>query len=1243
MRRLVLVLISLLVGVQGCTRSGDTPPVVAGEQVVAGSGTGVLPPPSGSQTGYSVAFDGTNYLVAWSDVRGATGADVYAARLSPSGALVDGALVTVTSAAGDQLLPAVAFDGTNYLVVWQNGLSGDRNVQGARVSRAGVVLDTTPITIAQSERKVNPVVAFDGTNYLVVWEDQGLESSNIYGARVSSAGAVVTPAFPISTAAGNQVQPTLACVAGTCLAAWRDGRNGGPDVYGARIGATAVLDPAGVAISRAASSQGAPAVAGDGTRFLVAWGDSRNGTADVYGARVGADGAVLDPTGVPIALAPGAQQAAAIAFEGRWFVVVWEDYRSGTGYDVYGARVGADAAVLDPGGFVVEPGTVGARVAIASDGAGRSLVASDRRQVVDPVLGTAVSRLSARILISRATLTVSRAGTGTGTVTSTPAGIDCGTICSAFFDAPTDVNLTPTAAPGSAFVSWAGACSGPGACTVTVNDTRAVTATFSPTHVLTVARSGTAGTVVSSPAGIDCGTSCSAEYVEGTFVDLTPTPGTNSLFASWSAPCDTPLAIYDPLYLTTSPTCRVPITRAQTVTASFTAGFKLTVNATGTASGRVDAQTYWPIHCATGSTAGCSSMVLANTPVTLAATPAANAILKSWSGCTSSTALECTVSLTAAKTVTATFQPSTYLLTAVATATGAATGTVTGTGIACTTGSGGDCTEPVANGDTVTLTAAPGPDSILKTWSGCLTYSGLSCTVTMTGAKKVTATFQPSTFPLTLNSTGGGGGMVSSETAGFTCTVLSGVPCTGTFANGETVVFTASPDATSVFKSWSGCSIYDGAVCTVTMTGPKTLTLKMEPSTYPLNVAFTGNGTVTGPGIACSATTPEGCSTTAANGDTVTLTAAPATDWIVKSWSGCASYAGAVCTVTMTGAKTVTANFEPSTYALTVATAGTGVGTVTGPGIACTSGSATGCTAPVANGDTVTLTATPDGSSIFKSWSGCSTYAGTSCTVSMTAARNVTATFQPATYLLTTVATGTGTGTVTGLGIACATGSGGDCSEPVANGDTVTLTAEPGPDSILKTWSGCLTYSGLSCTVAMTGAKTVTATFQPATYPLTAVTAGTGVGTIAGGPIACTTGSQAGCSAPVANGEWLTLTATPDASSLFKGWSGCTTLDGTTCMVWVTAAKTVTATFQPTTYLLTVTISGAGSVAGGGILCTTGSAEGCSAAIANGEAVTLTATAAEGALFRGWTGCSIASGTSCTVNMTAPRGVTANF
>lgn len=77
------------------------------------------------------------------------------------------------------------------------------------------------------------------------------------------------------------------------------------------------------------------------------------------------------------------------------------------------------------------------------------------------------------------TLTVVRAGTGTGTVTSSPAGIDCGATCSAGFNTGTSVVLTAAAASGSTFASFAGCDSTSGAtCTVTVNAARSVTATF---------------------------------------------------------------------------------------------------------------------------------------------------------------------------------------------------------------------------------------------------------------------------------------------------------------------------------------------------------------------------------------------------------------------------------------------------------------------------------------------------------------------------------------------------------------------------------------------------------------------------------------------------------------------------------------------------------------------------------------------------------------------------------------------
>jgi phospholipase C len=76
-------------------------------------------------------------------------------------------------------------------------------------------------------------------------------------------------------------------------------------------------------------------------------------------------------------------------------------------------------------------------------------------------------------------LTVTLAGTGGGTVSSSPAGIGCQPTCSNAFASGTVVKLTAVAAKGSVFTGWAGACTGRNStCNVTMNTTRSVTATF---------------------------------------------------------------------------------------------------------------------------------------------------------------------------------------------------------------------------------------------------------------------------------------------------------------------------------------------------------------------------------------------------------------------------------------------------------------------------------------------------------------------------------------------------------------------------------------------------------------------------------------------------------------------------------------------------------------------------------------------------------------------------------------------
>jgi plastocyanin len=75
-------------------------------------------------------------------------------------------------------------------------------------------------------------------------------------------------------------------------------------------------------------------------------------------------------------------------------------------------------------------------------------------------------------------LTISRSGTGSGTVTSTPAGISCGSTCNASYTDGTSVTLTANPATGSTFSGWSGACSGTGSCTVTMSADQIVIADF---------------------------------------------------------------------------------------------------------------------------------------------------------------------------------------------------------------------------------------------------------------------------------------------------------------------------------------------------------------------------------------------------------------------------------------------------------------------------------------------------------------------------------------------------------------------------------------------------------------------------------------------------------------------------------------------------------------------------------------------------------------------------------------------
>jgi List-Bact-rpt repeat protein len=161
----------------------------------------------------------------------------------------------------------------------------------------------------------------------------------------------------------------------------------------------------------------------------------------------------------------------------------------------------------------------------------------------------------------RPMLTVVTAGGGTGAVSSNPPGIACGADCSEAYDAGTAVTLTATASNTSDLNGWSGCDTVSGSsCTVTMNDPRAVTATFElQQFALTIARTGLgrdSGTVTSSPSGINCGADCTETYTIDTTVTLTAAPAL--LFTGWSG-CDA----------VSGATCTVTMRSLRSVTASF--------------------------------------------------------------------------------------------------------------------------------------------------------------------------------------------------------------------------------------------------------------------------------------------------------------------------------------------------------------------------------------------------------------------------------------------------------------------------------------------------------------------------------------------------------------------------------------------------------------------------------------------------------------------------------------------------
>jgi hypothetical protein len=205
-------------------------------------------------------------------------------------------------------------------------------------------------------------------------------------------------------------------------------------------------------------------------------------------------------------------------------------------------------------------------------------------------------------------LMVNKTGPGSGTVTSSLTGIDCGSTCSAAFSSGANVTLTATPAGSSTFTGWGGDCSGTGTCQLTMNSAHVVKAYFSApgtTYTLTV-NAGTNGTVTPSGA-----TTRNA----GEVVNITATPNSSYHFVNWTGN-------WGMIAHTTGAATTITMNGNYTITANFAANTSTSYSLTMRAGsgGTVTA----PASSPSSHTSG--------TVVTLTASPNAGYHFVSWTG-----------------------------------------------------------------------------------------------------------------------------------------------------------------------------------------------------------------------------------------------------------------------------------------------------------------------------------------------------------------------------------------------------------------------------------------------------------------------------------------------------------------------------------------------------------------------------------------------------------------------------------
>ena len=304
--------------------------VTSGGAVTWASGGLLVAAAASNQQDPAVAADGAGgVIISWQDWRNGVDGDIYAQRVSAAGSSQWAANgVVVCAAQGSQAAPIIISDGVGGAVIaWADdrvSIYSDIYAQrispsgGSQWTAGGVALCTA------GGGQFYPVITTDGASgAIVAWLDgRAVSSYDNYAQRVTAGGGVswLADGVRLCTYESTRSQPVMASDgAGGAMVFWSDGRSGAEDIYGQRVSAAGALvwPQDGGAISTAPEYQSGPCVvAGIGGAAVIAWNDTRNGNSDIYAQGV-------DGTAAPFTMARITSVRDIVADQGGKVRIAW--------------------------------------------------------------------------------------------------------------------------------------------------------------------------------------------------------------------------------------------------------------------------------------------------------------------------------------------------------------------------------------------------------------------------------------------------------------------------------------------------------------------------------------------------------------------------------------------------------------------------------------------------------------------------------------------------------------------------------------------------------------------------------------------------------------------------------------------------------------------------------------------------------------------------------------------------------